>query len=279
MQNMHNFMPHQKQGVEASPGLGRRHCLGLLALGLTMRPSWASQPLLRVAAASDLKFVLAQLLETFQKETGLGVEASYGSSGNFARQIRQGLPVHLFMSADESWVLQLAEAGLTRQLPDGLPDRGVVYGLGRIALIVPANSALQLDPELKGLQAGWSRIGKFAIANPEHAPYGRAAQQALEKLGVWNLARTKLVLGENIAQATQFVTTGAAQAGITALALALAPEVARQVRHILLPASLHQPMRQRMVLLRDAPPDARRLYDYLQTPAAQAVFRRYGFMV
>ncbi len=116
MQNMHNFMPHQNQTAEAGPYLRRRRCLGLmaLALGLAMRPSWASQPVLRVAAASDLKFVLAQLLETFQKEMGLRVEASYGSSGNFARQIRQGLPVHLFMSADESWVLHLAEAGLTR---------------------------------------------------------------------------------------------------------------------------------------------------------------------
>lgn len=279
MQNMHNFMRHQNQTSEASPSLRRRYCLGLLALGLAVRPTWANQPVLRVAAASDLKFVLAQLLETFQKETGLRVEASYGSSGNFARQIRQGLPVHLFMSADESWVLQLVEAGLTRRLPDGLADRGVVYGLGRIALIVPLGSALQLDPELKGLQQGWSRVGKFAIANPEHAPYGRAAQEAMEKLGLWDLAKTRLVLGENIAQATQFVTTGAAQAGITAQALALAPEVARQVRHTLLPESLHQPMRQRMVLLKDAPPTAQRLYDYLQTPAAQAVFRRYGFAV
>jgi molybdate transport system substrate-binding protein len=279
MQNMHNFMPQQNLTSKASPGLRRRHYLGGMALGLAMRSSWADQPVLRVAAASDLKFVLAQLLETFQNATGLRVEASYGSSGNFARQIRQGLPVHLFMSADESWVLQLAEAGLTRRLPDGMADRGLVYGLGRIALIVPLGSALQLDPELKGLQAGWSRVGKFAIANPEHAPYGRAARQALEKLGVWSLAKTKLVLGENIAQATQFVTTGAAQAGITAQALALAPEVARQVRHILLPENLHQPMRQRMVLLREAPSDARRLYDYLQTAAAQAVFRRYGFAV
>jgi molybdate transport system substrate-binding protein len=279
MQNMHNFMQNQSRTSEAGPGLRRRHCLGLLALGLPMPPAWGHQPVLRVAAASDLKFVLAQQLETFQKETGVRVEASFGSSGNFARQIRQGLPVHLFMSADEGWVQQLVEAGLTRRLPDGMPDRGLVYGLGRIALIVPAASTLQLDPELKGLQAGWPQVGKFAIANPEHAPYGRAAQEALEKLGVWRMAKSRLVLGENIAQATQFVTTGAAQAGITAQALALAPEVARQVRHIVLPESLHQPMRQRMVLLKDAPATAERLYAYLQTPAAQAVFQRYGFAV
>jgi len=279
MQNMHNFMRHQKQTSQAKPGLRRRDCVALLALGLAVRPGWANPPVLRVAAASDLKFVLAQLLETFQRETGLRVEASYGSSGNFARQIRQGLPVHLFMSADESWVLQLAEAGLTRTLPGGGHDRGLVYAEGHLALYVPQGSDLQLDAELQGLRAGWARVGKFAIANPELAPYGRAAREALEKLGMWELVKPKLVLGENIAQATQFITTGAAQAGITSLSLASAPELSRLGRHITLPATLHAPIRQRMVLLRGAPTGAGRLYDYLQTPAARAVFRRYGFAV
>lgn len=279
MQNMHNFMRHQKQTDIANQGLRRRHCLGLLALGLAVQPSWAKPPVLRIAAASDLKFVLAQLLETFQKETGLRVEASYGSSGNFARQIRQGLPVHLFMSADESWVLQLAEAGLTRTLPGGEHDRGVVYAEGHLALYVPQGSGLTLDAELKGLRAGWDSVGKFAIANPELAPYGRAAREALEKLGMWELVKPKLVLGENIAQATQFIATGAAQAGITSLSLAAAPELSRLGRHVTLPTTLHAPIRQRMVLLKDAPDTAQRLYAYLQTPVAQAVFRRYGFAV
>lgn len=279
MQSMHNFMPHQLQPSKASPGLRRRRYLGLLALGLAVRSSWANPAVLRVAAASDLKFVLAQLLETFQKETGLRVEASFGSSGNFARQIRQGLPVHLFMSADEGWVLQLAEAGLTRALPGGGHDRGLLYAEGHLALYVPQGSALKLDAELQGLRAGWASVGKFAIANPELAPYGRAAREALEKLGMWEMVKPKLVVGENIAQATQFIATGAAQAGITSLSLALAPELSRLGRHIALPATLHAPIRQRMVLLKDAPDTARRLYAYLQTPAAQAVFRRYGFLV
>lgn len=279
MQNMHNFMPHQNPSSEARPGLRRRHYLGVMALGLAMRSSWADLPVLRVAAASDLKFVLAHLLESFQKETGLKVEASFGSSGNFARQIRQGLPVHLFMSADESWVLQLAEAGLTRTLPDGRHDRGLVYAEGHLALYVPQGSGLKLDAELQGLRVGWSSVSKFAIANPELAPYGRAAREALEKLGMWELVKPKLVLGENIAQATQFIATGAAQAGITSLSLASAPELSRLGRHITLPSTLHAPIRQRMVLLKDAPAPAQRLYAYLQTPAAQAVFRRYGFAV
>lgn len=278
MQNLHNFMRGQKGAV----GLLRRREVSLGLLALPLAGAWpqraqAGEPPMRVAAASDLKFVLGELLAAFQRDTGLRVEASFGSSGNFARQIRQGLPVHLFMSADESWVRQLAEAGLTRRLPDGAADRGVVYGLGRLALIAPTASALTLDPQLRGVRDGWAKVHKFAIANPEHAPYGRAAREALESLGLWQQMQPRLVLGENIAQATQFVTTSAAQAGMTAFALALAPEIARQTRHVVLPGHLHQPLRQRMVLLRDAPPAAQRLYDYLQMPAARAVFVRYGF--
>lgn len=272
MQKMHNLMP-------PPDGPGRRRVLagaGALALAAAL-PARAGEPVLRVAAASDLKFVLAELLRQFTQDSGIRVEASFGSSGNFARQIRQGLPVHLFMSADESWVQQLAQAGLTRALPGGGPDLGAIYGLGRIALLVPAGSRIGLDPQLQGLRAAWDSVSKFAIAHPEHAPYGRAAREALEQLGLWPLVSQKLVLGENIAQTTQFVTTGAAQAGITALALALAPEIARQTRHVLLPASLHQPLRQRMVLIGNPPPQAVRLYEFLRSPGAQEVFRRYGF--
>lgn len=236
----------------------------------------------RVAAASDLKFALAQLASMFQKETGHRVEVSYGSSGNFARQIQQGLPVDLFMSADESLVFQLADARLTWAATDssGKPgDRGALYALGRIALYVPKDSPIALDAELAGLKTQWGRVSKFAIANPEHAPYGRAAREALTKLGLWERVKPKLVLGENIAQATQFVATGAAQAGISALSLVLAPEVAQWGRHLVLPDTLHAPLRQRMVLLKAASPAAVKLYEYLQTGAAREVFRKYGFSV
>lgn len=262
-------------GIRTLGGLGAFSLAGAHGAGA------AGQPI-RVAAASDLKFVLALLIDEFQKQSGHRVEASFGSSGNFAQQIRQGLPVELFMSADEGWVDQLADAGLTRKVQVGgkpVSDRGVLYGQGRIALYVPQGSNLGLDEKLEGLKAGWSRIDKFAIANPEHAPYGRAARQALEKLGLWDMVRPKLVLGENIAQATQFVTTGAAQAGITALSLALAPEVAKQGRHVVLPAHLHAPLRQRMVLTRHASAAAVALYDYLQGAAARELFKRYGFAV
>lgn len=224
----------------------------------------------RVAAASDLKFALAQLISTFQQQTGIPVLATYGSSGNFARQISQGLPVDVFMSADEAWVRPLVDAGLTQ-------GPGAVYARGRLALLAPANSALALDAQLRGVQAQWQQVHKFAIANPEHAPYGRAAEQALQTLGLWESVKPKLVLGENIAQATQFVTTGAAQLGITALPLARAPEVAALSRHIALPAHLHAPLLQRMVLLKIASPAAAQWVAYLQSAAAKQVLHNFGF--
>jgi molybdate transport system substrate-binding protein len=239
-------------------------------LGLARAQAKPAQLPVRVAAASDLQFALPELASLYQRETGQAVELNFGSSGKFAQQIGQGLPADIYMAADEGYVLRLAAAGLTR-------DRGDLYAMGRIAALVPIASTAELDPALRGLQAHWPAIQHFAIANPEHAPYGRAARQALEHVGLWELARPKLVLGENISQATQFVTSGAAQAGISALSLVLAPEVARLARHVVLPADLHEPLRQRMVLLRAARPQAIGFYRYLQTAAARAVLQRYGF--
>ena len=223
-----------------------------------------------VGAASDLKFALTEIVMQFERETPHRFTLNMGSSGNFVQQIRQGLPVELYLSADESYVFQLADAGLTK-------DKGSLYAIGRIALLAPNGSPIALDAGLRGLKEQWATVTRFSIANPEHAPYGRAAAQALQKLGLWNIVQPKLVLGENISQATQFVTTGAAQAGMTALSLALAQDVASQSKHVVLPASLHEPMRQRMVLTKNAGPAAMALYDYLQGDKAKAILRKYGF--
>jgi len=225
-----------------------------------------------VAAASDLKFALTEIVAQLEKNTPHRFTLSMGSSGNFAQQIRQGLPVELYLSADEDYVFQLADAGLTK-------DMGSLYAMGRIALYVPKGSPIRLDPELRGLRDNWAAVSKFSIANPEHAPYGRAASQALRTLGLWDMVQSKLVLGENISQATQFVSTGAAQAGITALSLASAQDVAALGNHVLLPASLHLPLRQRMVLTKNAGPSAAALYDYLQSDGAKAILQKYGFVV
>jgi molybdate transport system substrate-binding protein len=232
---------------------------------------------LRIAAASDLKFALTALCDNFTKTTGQTVDLQFGSSGNLARQVTQGLPLDIFMSADENLVFSLFEAGLT-------PDKGVLYATGRVALLLPKNSAFQLpksESEASLILANQLQsVRKFAIANPEHAPYGRAAKEALQNLGLWERLSPKLVLGDNISQATQFVTSGAAQAGITALSLALAPEVGQQSgSYWLIPANLHAPLKQRMVLLKSAQPAAKALFDYLQTPAAKEIFVKYGFML
>ena len=269
MQKMHHYMPLRWAGLA---GL----CLLLVGLAHAAAPGQAP---IRVAAASDLKFALANIAELYQRDTGQRVEVTFGSSGNLARQLQQGLPADLFMSADEALVAQLAQAGMTRNLRQGdavVADAGVLYAQGRLALAVPAGSALALDADIAALRKGWPAKAKFAIANPELAPYGRAAKQALQSLGLWRQVQPHLVLGDNIAQTTQFVSTGAASMGISSLSLVQAPELAGQVRYLSLPAKLHAPIRQRMVLLKAASPGAVAFYAYLQQAAARAVLLKYG---
>lgn len=197
---------------------------------------------------------------------------SFGSSGNFFRQIQQGAPYQLLLSADEHYVLKLAETKLTS-------DQGVVYAVGRLAIVVPKGSPLNPDGSLQDLRAALAdgRLKKWAIANPALAPYGERAQEALQRAGIWARIQPHLVLGENIAQATQFAVSGSAQGGLVAYSLALAPAVAAQSHTALIPKDMHQPLTQRMVLLPKADATARAFYAYLQTPTAQQIFKRHGF--
>lgn len=248
----------------------------LLALGSLLRlsPTWAQQPTppTTVAAASDLKFALEEVTLQFEKKTGHHVRLVFGSSGNFYAQILQGAPLHLFMSADESFVFKLADAGKT-------VDHGRLYAYGRIGILVPKGSPVRADGELKDLAAALSdgRLKRFAIASPEHAPYGMRAREALQHAGLWQRIEPLLVYGENISQTAQFATSGSTQGGIIAYSLALAPSVARLGEFALIPESWHQPLAQRMVLLKEAPAPARAFYEYLGTPAAQSIMARYGF--
>lgn len=225
---------------------------------------------LRIAAASDVQFALTEIAALFERETSLKLVLQVGASGNLVRQIRQGLAVDMFFSADEAYVFQLAEAGMTR-------DRGERYARGRLALLAPRNSTLVLDEQLAGVRAGLAAVQRFAIANPEHAPYGRAAREALQTLGLWEALRPKLVLGESVAQATQFVASGAAQAGITSLSLVRVPEVERATRHQVLPERLHPPLHQRLVVLKSAASGADRLLDFMRRPDIRELLRRHGF--
>ena len=247
--------------------------LALLGLIFAVMSSLTcAQTVPTLAAASDLKFAIEEVAAQFEKETGNKLRLVFGSSGNFYSQILQGAPFQMFMSADEDFVFKLADANKTM-------DRGRAYALGRIGIIVPHGSTLKADGDLKDVAAALKdgRLQKFAIANPEHAPYGARAKEALQSAGIWSAIEAKLVLGENISQTAQFATSGSTQGGIIALSLAKSPAIAKLGEFALIPESMHKPLRQRMVLLKDAPPSLRAFYEYLGTPAAQTIMVRYGF--
>lgn len=249
--------------------------LGLaIVLGLGLVTTAQAADKASVAAAADLKFALDAVAAQFKADTSRDLAITYGSSGNFARQLQQDAPFEVFLSADEGFVFTLADAGKTL-------DRGSLYAEGRVVLFAPLGSPLKPDDTFTDLKAALSdgRVQKFAIANPEHAPYGRAAEQALGSQGLWDTVKPKLVLGENVAQAAQFAATGAAQGGIFAYSLALAPEVAKLGTYALIPATWHKPLRQRMVLMKNAGKTAKALYAYMQEPPARAVLRKFGFVL
>lgn len=225
-----------------------------------------------VAAASDLQFALPEIADSFEKTASAEVRLVLGSSGVLTRQILDGAPFELFLSADELYVSRLVEAGLAR-------DGGVLYAEGRLAIFAPTGSPLTVDDGLRGLSALVERRGvtRFAVANPAVAPYGRAAEAVLRKHGLWTTLQPVLVLGENVSQAAQFASSGNAVGGLIAHSLAASPTLAGRGTFALIPRGDHPPLRQRMVLLKRAGPVAQRFFAYLQSPEARRIFERYGF--
>lgn len=251
----------------------RRRMLGLAtALALTFAPVARAAEVPLIAAASDLQFALEAIAHRFRLETGQEVRLVFGSTGNFARQIREGAPFEMFMAADESYVHDLASDGLTR-------DAGALYGEGRLVLLVPKGSALAADGTLSALRDALAagRITRFAIANPDHAPYGKRAEEALRHAGLWDQIQPHLVLGENVSQAAQFALSGNAEGGIVAYSLALSPNLAGQGQHDLIPADWHDPLLQRMVLLKGAGAVAEAFYRFVASPPAREILQLYGF--
>lgn len=231
-----------------------------------------ANPAPRIAAASSLQFALPEILVEFKRQTGHSVRATFGSSGNFRRQIIQGAPFELFFSANESYANALVDLDLT-------VDSGLIYAEGRIALVVPKNSVLKPSNNLNGLRQALDKkeITRFAIANPNHAPYGRAAREALETYGLWNTIQPFVVKGENASQATQFAVSGSSEGGIVPYALAISPVIAKSNQVVLIPQSSHQPIEQRMVLLKKSGEVARLLYDFISSSKAQAIFTQFGY--
>ena len=246
--------------------------IALVWLFSCVTSAWAEIPV--IAGAADLKFALEEVASRFKQDTKRELKLVFGSSGNFYRQIGQGAPFQMFLSADEGFVFKLADAGKT-------VDRGEPYALGRIVIIVPRGSALKADGEFKDLAAALNdgRLRKFAIANPEHAPYGKRAEEALRHAALWEPIKGRLVLGENVSQTAQFATSGSTQGGIIAYSLAKAPAVAALGDFALIPDAWHEPLKQRMVLVKGAGETAQNFYRYMRQPAARTIMKRYGFVL
>ena len=225
-----------------------------------------------VAAAASLRHVFPELARVWSEGGHTPPVVSFGSSGNLYRQIAQGAPFEIFLSADDEQALKLVRAGRT----DG---EGAVYAIGRIALLVPGHSRLALDASLEdlGRAIGDGRLRRLAIANPAHAPYGRAARAALDRAALWPRLQGRLLLAENAAQAVQFALTRGADGGLVPYSLAVADRISSRSRHVVLDASMHPPVVHRMVLLSHSEAEGRALFRFLAGPAARRIFERFGF--
>lgn len=225
-----------------------------------------------IAAAATLRPALEEMDDLFEQQTGHQLKLVYGSSGNFYSQIRQGAPFDLFLSADMEFPDRLVAE--KRAVPPVVP-----YASGRLVLMWPKHVRLNPNAPLQDVSAALrdGRIRKFAIANPALAPYGLRAQEVLQQAGIFQALKPHLVIGENMGQATQFVAAGAAQAGLVALSLALAPELQDTMRHALIPADMHQPIVQGMVLIQPSSQAARDFMTYLKTDAARRILKKHGY--
>jgi len=286
--------------------------MAALAAPAAARPARARQPGLAIAAASSLRPALDEVAAAFRARDGGGtVEIAYGASGNLARQVAAGAPFRAFLAADEASVLQLHAAGhaadrgrvyahgrlalvarrggvvvaadeasvLQLHAAGHAADRGRVYAHGRLALVARRGGVVAADPRLEGLVAALRAgvVRRVAIANPELAPYGLAARQAMEATGAWPLAAARIALGENVAQAAQFVVAGAAEAGFAALSTALTPGLDARIDFAVVEPGLHAPIRHRMALVGAADARAGRLLDFVLGAEARAILARHGF--
>ncbi|GKS57947.1 molybdate ABC transporter substrate-binding protein [Nitrospira sp.] len=245
-----------------------------LLVSVTACPWAAAAGDLTIAAASDLNFAFKELVGAYEKKAGGHVKLSLGSSGNFYSQIRNGAPFDVYFSADIAYPRKLEEAGLT------VPGTLYRYAIGRIVVWAPSQSPLAV--ETQGIQVLLDpSVRKIAIANPKHAPYGRAAVGALEHFKLRERVSDKLVLGENISQTAQFVQSRAADIGIIALSLALAPAMKERGKYWEIPTNAHPPLEQGVVVLKSSTNQdgAKAFLDFLRSEEGQTIMKRYGFVL
>jgi molybdate transport system substrate-binding protein len=243
----------------------------LLALLLLLTGSLATAQEITVAAAADMSAALPDLVAAYTKKTGQTVKLSFGASGNLTNQIRNGAPFDVFFSADEEYPQQLIAEGLV----SGTTYR---YAVGRLVLWVPSDSPLDL-PKMGMTALLDPSVKKISIANPATAPYGRAAAAALRHFGIYDQVSSRLVVGENVSQAAQFVESGNAQAGLIALSHALAPAMKDKGRYWTVPLDSYPTLNQAAVVLsRSKQGDAaHRFLDFVRSPEATSLLATYGF--
>ena len=252
---------------------GKLRTFAVIAAILALISCVAAAQEITVAAASDLQFAFQDVAARFQKDTGKTVKLTFGSSGNFFVQIQNGAPFDLFFSADIDYPKRLEAAGLAE------PETLYRYATGKVVLWVANDSKLDVT---RGLQVLLDpNIKKIAIANPEHAPYGRAAVAALGHEKLYDQVSGKFVLGENISQTATFVVSGSADIGIVALSLAVAPSMTTKGRYFEIPADDYPAIEQAAVILKSSQHKdiARQYLEFLKTPTSQELLRGYGFSV
>ena len=225
-----------------------------------------------VAVASNLTQAMTEIADHFQATSGIKVKLSFGSSGNFTRQILQGAHYQLFLAADKKSVDLLRDHG--QQL-----FRNAEFARGRIGFFIPVDSHLSGTTDLQSIVQAieFEDYRRLVIANPEVAPYGLAAVQALTSAGIWIIDRKKLLLGENAAQAVQFSLSGSVDIGIIPAAAAREPKVIQHGRFFPIPESWHQPIQQYLLLLSDTNPAGARFYNYLLNSESQGILIKFGY--
>lgn len=223
-----------------------------------------------VAVAANMKDAFTEIDTAFRATGKPPIRVVYGSSGNFTAQIMNGAPFSVLISADEGYPLELYKKGKA-------VDEGLVYAIGKLAIITKKPTDVQSFDSKEALIRAIQRANKIAIAKPELAPYGKAAVEYLKAEGLWELAKDKLIYGDNVGIATMYVVTGGADIGFTALSLAKSPEVTKQTSYRLVNSKLYEPIQQRMVLMKGAPPEATDLYLFMQGNHAKLILQKYGY--
>lgn len=227
---------------------------------------------LTVAAAADLSSALKDIADNFEKKSGIHVQLSFGASGALTQQIQNGAPFDIFFSADMGYPKQLIAAN------DADAASLYEYAVGKLVLWVPADSPF--DVEHKGMQVLLDpSVKKISIANPQHAPYGRAAVEALKHAGLYDRVSDRIVMGENVSQAAQFAESGNAQAGFVALAHAKAPSMQGKGKYWEVPQDDYAPLAQGAIIISRSPhkKEAQQFLDYIKTKETAETLRRYGF--